>query len=210
MIARLVQRTQDCTVDEDPTANREHRRNHQQRDRDAARNVVIDLGLRRQLIRTLVDEGQVIVDRPAELGVDVRGGVIEVEVVLDRHVGERLGLPLDNRIVFLERGIHCLAQCLGSLQLGRLADFLHHLEGFLHQGFGALGLFGRLLGLALLHIHQRCGKQQARAQEYGVGAVEGNSLVGIGGVDLIEFRVTGIQSHPSHAVRHEHGTREEQ
>ncbi|CAB3855577.1 hypothetical protein LMG26842_03076 [Achromobacter dolens] len=210
MITRLVQGAQHRAIDEDPTADRQQRRDNEQRDRDTARDVVVHLGLRRQLIGAFVDEVQVLFDGFAELGVDVAGGVVEIQVILDRHVRQGLGLALEHCVVFLERDVDRLPQGFRARQLGRLAELVHHLEGILHQAFGTLGLGGRLFGLALLHVHQRGGQQQARAQEDGIGTSQRHRLVGVGRVDLVQLVIAGIQSHPGHAIGCEHGTREEQ
>ena len=205
-----MQRTQHGAVDENPTADGQHQRDRQQGDGDAARDVVVDLGLRREFVGARVDETQVVVDGHSELGVDVAGGVVQVQVVLDGHVGQRGRLALEHSVIFLERGFDGLAQRFRAGQLRRLAEGVHHLEGVLHQGVGTLGLRRGLFRLALLHVHQRRGQQQASAQENGVGAVQRHGLVGVRGVDLFQLVVAGIQTHPGHAIGYEHGTREEQ
>ncbi|CUJ44460.1 Uncharacterised protein [Achromobacter xylosoxidans] len=210
MITRLVQGLEHRAVDEYPTADRQHQCDHQQGDGDAARYAVVDRCLRRELVGALVDEAEVVIDSFAELGIDVAGGVVQVQIVLDRHIGQRGRLPLEDGVVLLERGFQRLAERFRALQRRRLAEGIHHLEGILHQAFGTLGLRRRLFGLALLHVHQRRGQQQARAQENGVGTVERHRPVRIGAVDLVQLGVAGIQAHPGHAIGQEHGTREEQ
>ncbi|CAB3918052.1 hypothetical protein LMG26686_05385 [Achromobacter mucicolens] len=205
-----MQRTQDGAVDENPAAQRQNQGDGQHHDGHGAGNVVIRFRLRDELVGARVGELQHVVHGLAERGVGSPACVVQVQVVLDGQILQRGGLAAVNVIELLVGGVQLGHDLFGTRHARRLAEGVEQLQAIGHERVGALGLRGRLFGLALLHVHQRIGKQQASAQERAVGALQLRRLVGIGFVDLCQLVAAGVQPHPRHPVRNEHGAREEQ
>ncbi|CAB3743396.1 hypothetical protein LMG1231_05912 [Achromobacter denitrificans] len=210
MAARFVQRTQHGAVDEDPAAQGQRQGNRQHHDGDGARYPVGHRRLRDQIIGGLVHERQDFAHGFSQCRVRRAARVVQVQVVLHRHGRQRRRLALEQTVELLVGVFQLGAHGLRTRQARRLAVGVERLGAFLHQAFGALGLRGCLLGLALLHVHQGGRQQQAAAQEQAVGSVQLRRLRGIGVVDLVQLLIAGIQADPRHAIGYEHGAREEQ
>ncbi|MNX59813.1 hypothetical protein D3C86_907000 [compost metagenome] len=171
---------------------------------------MIGLGLHHKLVGARIHELQHAIHGFTECGVGGAAGVVQVQIFLNGQVGQGRCLALVHIIKLPERGFQLFDRGFGTRHARHLAEGLKLLLAFLHQRVGTLGLGGCLLGLALLHIHQRIRQQQPAAQEGDIRTVQLRRLIGIGVIDLFQLPVAGVQAQPCHAVRNEHGAREEQ
>ncbi|MNQ80483.1 hypothetical protein D3C85_954650 [compost metagenome] len=210
VIARLVQRTQHGAIDEQPAAHGQHQRDRQQHDGHGARDAVVGLCLDHKFVGAFVHELQHAVDGFAEGGVGRAARVVQIQVLLNGHGRQRGRLALVDVVELPVGGFQLFHQRFRTGHARRLAEGIQRLAAFLHEGFGPLGLRRGLFGLALLHVHQRRGKQQPAPQEGHVGAIELRRLIGVGVVHALQLFIAGVQTHPRHAIGYEHGAREEQ
>ncbi|MDT4852004.1 hypothetical protein FQZ97_862190 [compost metagenome] len=154
MAASFTQRPQHGAVDEDPAAQGQRQGDRQHHDGDGTRHSVRHPGLDDQLVGAGIHKGQDFAHGFAQRRVRRAAGVVQIQIFLHRHAGERRGLALEQAVELLVGAFKLAIHGLGAWQARRLAIGIERLGAVLHQAFRALCLRGGLLGLALLHVHQ--------------------------------------------------------